>query len=51
MCACGKKIVAPLPQAAGKDLLGPHTKAMIYALNGFSQNSKTEVQVITQGYL
>ena len=43
---CNKKIVAPLPAQAGTDLLGPHAKAIICALNGFSQNSKREVQAI-----
>lgn len=43
---CQRKVVAPLPAGVGKDLLGPHAKAIICALNGFSQNSKREVQAI-----
>lgn len=43
---CNKKVVAPLSAEAGTDLLGPHAKAIICALNGFSQNSKREVQAI-----
>jgi len=43
---CQRKIVAPLPVEVGKDLLGPHAKAIICALNGFCQNSKREVQAI-----
>jgi transposase len=44
--SCKKKIVAPLPLEAGKDLLGPHAKTIICALNGFFHNSKREVQEI-----
>ena len=41
---CTRKVVAPLPAGVGKDLLGPHIKAIITAFNGFFHNSKREVQ-------
>ena len=43
---CKKRRLAPLPAGVEKDLLGKNIKAIICALNGFSGNSKREVQTI-----
>lgn len=43
---CKKVTLAPLPDGVQQDLLGPHSKAIICALNGFYHNSKRDVQTI-----
>jgi len=45
---CGKKVIAPLPEGVGKDLLGPHAKAIIASFNGYFHNSKREVKQILE---
>jgi transposase len=46
--ACKKKRLAPLPQGVQGDLLGPHAKAIITALNGFYHTSKRDLQAIVK---
>ena len=44
--ACQQTTFSPLPDEVQTDLLGPHAKAIIGALNGFYHNSKRDVQAI-----
>jgi transposase len=46
--ACKKKRLAPLPEGVQADLLGPHAKTIITALNGFYHNSKRDLQAIVK---